>query len=271
MADGNDAGCQVGRICQSEHLFLPITVTNSYATCTSSSAPLNSTMAPLSAISGSRPHSAQQILDDIEAQFQLDDNALTAITSQFLKEVETGLSDYNHPMAMMCVSFSLNDTLSNVCELAPRSSLVFRTAPRQGQWFNFIPIFNVSPIIEHSWLLILGEPTCKILHAQPYSVTAQGFPYRRVCEVELHGNKTFTLRQQKYRLSDQLKTGEAKALFGAHYFKQSSIHLLTLYRLSRGLGRRFSDIIGFNRLVTRRRGTTSRPHLLFPSGADSPG
>jgi hexokinase len=37
---------------------------------------------------------------------------------------------------------------------------------------------------------------------------------RRVCQVELHGNKTFTLKQQKYRVSEALKTGEAAVLFG---------------------------------------------------------
>ncbi|KAL5527545.1 hypothetical protein ACEPAG_6346 [Sanghuangporus baumii] len=35
----------------------------------------------------------------------------------------------------------------------------------------------------------------------------------RVCEVQLHGNKQFTLRQQKYKVSDALKTGEATVLF----------------------------------------------------------
>ncbi|KAJ7937401.1 hypothetical protein B0H13DRAFT_2425519 [Mycena leptocephala] len=35
----------------------------------------------------------------------------------------------------------------------------------------------------------------------------------RVCEVVLHGDTTFTLRQQKYKVSDALKTGEATALF----------------------------------------------------------
>jgi len=36
----------------------------------------------------------------------------------------------------------------------------------------------------------------------------------RVCEVKLNGDHTFNLRQQKYKVSDQLKTGEATALFG---------------------------------------------------------
>ncbi|KAG5644937.1 hypothetical protein DXG03_007402 [Asterophora parasitica] len=35
----------------------------------------------------------------------------------------------------------------------------------------------------------------------------------RVCEVILNGDKTFSLRQQKYKVSDALKTGEATALF----------------------------------------------------------
>ncbi|PFH52548.1 hypothetical protein AMATHDRAFT_139483 [Amanita thiersii Skay4041] len=35
----------------------------------------------------------------------------------------------------------------------------------------------------------------------------------RVCEVVLHGDKTFSLRQQKYKVSELLKTGEAAALF----------------------------------------------------------
>ncbi|KAF9036055.1 hypothetical protein BDZ89DRAFT_983133 [Hymenopellis radicata] len=35
----------------------------------------------------------------------------------------------------------------------------------------------------------------------------------RVCEVVLHGDTTFSLRQQKYKVSDTLKTGEASVLF----------------------------------------------------------
>ncbi|KAL0580895.1 hypothetical protein V5O48_001088 [Marasmius crinis-equi] len=35
----------------------------------------------------------------------------------------------------------------------------------------------------------------------------------RVCEVVLNGDKTFTLRQQKYKVSETLKTGEATVLF----------------------------------------------------------
>ncbi|KDQ64963.1 hypothetical protein JAAARDRAFT_28623 [Jaapia argillacea MUCL 33604] len=35
----------------------------------------------------------------------------------------------------------------------------------------------------------------------------------RVCRVQLHGSSLFTLTQQKYKLSESLKTGEASALF----------------------------------------------------------
>ena len=36
-----------------------------------------------------------------------------------------------------------------------------------------------------------------------------------MCQVELHGDKTFTSKQQKYRVSEALKTGEATVLFDA--------------------------------------------------------
>ena len=35
-----------------------------------------------------------------------------------------------------------------------------------------------------------------------------------MCEVVLNGDKTFSLVQQKYRVSETLKSGEATALFG---------------------------------------------------------
>ncbi|KZS97717.1 hypothetical protein SISNIDRAFT_405509 [Sistotremastrum niveocremeum HHB9708] len=47
----------------------------------------------------------------------------------------------------------------------------------------------------------------------------------RVCEIQLHGDKTFTLRQQKYKVSEALKTGEASALFD--YLADSVDHFLT--------------------------------------------
>lgn len=40
------------------------------------------------------------------------------------------------------------------------------------------------------------------------------FLHRRVCEVTLLGNHEFRLKQQKYKVSETLKTGEASALFG---------------------------------------------------------
>ena len=49
--------------------------------------------------------------------------------------------------------------------------------------------------------------------------------YSRVCEVQLNGDQTFGLRQQKYKVSDQLKTGEATALFGELLASISAIRL----------------------------------------------
>jgi hypothetical protein len=40
---------------------------------------------------------------------------------------------------------------------------------------------------------------------------------RRVCEVQLHGDQTFDLRQQKYKVSEALKTGEVSVLFGLFF------------------------------------------------------
>ncbi|KAG8860118.1 glucokinase [Tulasnella sp. 330] len=47
----------------------------------------------------------------------------------------------------------------------------------------------------------------------------------RVCEVNLEGNHKFSLRQQKYKVSTELKTGEATVLFD--YMAESVDHFLT--------------------------------------------
>ncbi|KAF8076042.1 hypothetical protein FPV67DRAFT_1664354 [Lyophyllum atratum] len=52
----------------------------------------------------------------------------------------------------------------------------------------------------------------------------------RVCEVVLNGDKTFSLRQQKYKVSESLKTGEAKALFD--YLADSVDAFLTTHAAS---------------------------------------
>jgi hexokinase len=56
-----------------------------------------------SAVNGASPDAARKIFDDIESQFQLDEDALIKITEQYLEDFRLGLSEYNHPMAMMCV------------------------------------------------------------------------------------------------------------------------------------------------------------------------
>lgn len=47
----------------------------------------------------------QTVLDDIELQFSLDPQALTDLVKTFLEEYRVGLSNYGHPMAMMCVKY----------------------------------------------------------------------------------------------------------------------------------------------------------------------
>jgi hexokinase len=41
------------------------------------------------------------------------------------------------------------------------------------------------------------------------------YPHSRVCEVVLNGDKTFSLTQKKFKVSETLKQGEATTLFGA--------------------------------------------------------
>ncbi len=52
---------------------------------------------------GATPEAARGVLEQIEQQFRLSNADLMRITSQFLKDFELGLSEYNHPMAMMYV------------------------------------------------------------------------------------------------------------------------------------------------------------------------
>lgn len=73
----------------------------------------------------------QTVLDDIDNQFQLSSPSLIELVKAFLAEFHVGLSSYNHPMAMMCVSsliWDRSDTGS-----ARRLSLVSQMAPRQGK------------------------------------------------------------------------------------------------------------------------------------------
>ena len=54
----------------------------------------------------------------------------------------------------------------------------------------------------------------------------------RVCEVTLLGDKTFSLRQQKYKVSEALKTGEVSTLFGAAFMRPLFLSLSISTRLS---------------------------------------
>ena len=66
-------------------------------------------MASIAALSSPNP---QQIIDQINSQFQLDIHTLVNVTSAFLDEYHKGLSSYGHPMAMMSVLASLVDPIT---------------------------------------------------------------------------------------------------------------------------------------------------------------
>ncbi|TFK74465.1 hypothetical protein BDN72DRAFT_789300 [Pluteus cervinus] len=114
------------------------------------------------AISSQHFQDPQAVFDQIDAQFQLNDQALIDLAKTFLAEFRLGLEAYNQDMAM-------------------------------------IPTFvtGVPDGTEKGTFLALDL----------------GGTNLRVCEVVLNGDKTFNLRQQKYKVSDALKTGEATALF----------------------------------------------------------
>lgn len=77
---------------------------------------------------------------------------------------------------------------------------------------------NCLPAPSLLWILVV--PTCTYSTFLPVPIiialTTQSLTHRRVCEVVLNGDKTFSLVQQKYKVSDKLKSGEATALFGAY-------------------------------------------------------
>ncbi|THV05345.1 hexokinase [Dendrothele bispora CBS 962.96] len=119
----------------------------------------------------------QKVLDDIDYQLTLDPKTLVELVKAFLDEFRTGLSSYNHPMAM-------------------------------------IPTF------------VTGVPDGT--ETGTFLALDLGGTNLRVCEVVLKGDKTFSLRQQKYKVSDALKTGEAVALFD--YLADSVDAFLTSHR-----------------------------------------
>jgi len=115
-------------------------------------------MPPLYALSKPK----QAALDAIAPNFHLSESKLHEITKRFLEEFASGITAYNHPMAM-------------------------------------IPTF------------VTGVPNGT--EKGTFLALDLGGTNLRVCEVTLRGDKTFSLRQAKYKVSEALKTGEASVLF----------------------------------------------------------
>ncbi|KAG8218333.1 hexokinase [Butyriboletus roseoflavus] len=122
--------------------------------------------------------SQQDVLNTIRAQFTLSEDTLLDLTKTFLREAAQGLASYGHSMAMMYVPITCPIKLV----LKDLSPTFVKSVPDGSETGTFLA-------------LDLGGTNL------------------RVCEVTLHGNKSFTVRQQKYKVSETLKTGEVTTLF----------------------------------------------------------
>ncbi|KAF5387613.1 hypothetical protein D9615_000084 [Tricholomella constricta] len=151
-------------------------------------------MAPIHALSSQDP---QRLFDDIDRSFQLNPQILVDLTKAFLHEISLGLGAYNHPMAMI-------PTFVRGVPDGTETGYV-SDYPHYFQRTN-------SESVELSLHWIWEVQTCE--RSNPLDLESSNSDHsRRVCEVILNGDKTFSLRQQKYKVSESLKTGEATALF----------------------------------------------------------
>lgn len=163
--------------------------------------------------------------------------------SLFLSVLETGLDSYGQDVAMI-PSF-----VTGVPDGSEQGSVPSCThhsrASVADQWCRLL--LSVEPSLRST----LEEPTCmSAFSSAPRSFRADvsELPlFSRVCEVKLEGSNKFTIKQQKYKVSDALKQGDARDLFGASV-------LVRLRALRRHLGLHLSE------LSSRRSFTLSRLH-----------
>jgi hypothetical protein len=118
-----------------------------------------------SAIFNAHPDRVNSLLTDIEEQFTLDENALVSITSHFHKLFNLGLSEYGHPMAMMC-DFSSAFTSCTVLTSKFKSYIRHGCTGRYRNWVTFQIVTSTAnvpnrQITARSSHLILAEPICK--------------------------------------------------------------------------------------------------------------
>lgn len=94
-------------------------------------------MSPISALTYDNE---QHIFDQIDRQFQLSQETLVELSKAFLREFSAGLGEYNHPMAMMYVTwisvFTTSDTFKPyVCD---------RRSRWHRNWVSFFDLHNKS-------------------------------------------------------------------------------------------------------------------------------
>lgn len=158
--------------------------------------------------------SQEDVLDTLRTQFTVQPDTLVNLTKTFLREAAQGLASYGLSMAMMYarsllpIGYKLTSLSPTYVKQVPDGSetgcvhVPYLISPMS------YPSRPTAPFSPSIW----AELTCKLI-SYLRSVISLDKP-SRACEVILHGNKTFTLRQQKYKVSEALKTGEATTLFG---------------------------------------------------------
>jgi hypothetical protein len=184
-------------------------------------------MAPLtSTFANAWPDKVDAHLTDVASMFELGEDALKAIAQRFLQDFNHGLSEYGQAMAMMyALSFSARNT-AHEAHTVLLSSLAYQTAQKLGAGTSSPPYtrdLNHTAVL--SLLSTSAAPICELfmLYFLPDGYPICRYADRRVCKVDLKGDTTFTLKQQKYKVSEQLKTGEATALFGTLYVLSAMI------------------------------------------------
>lgn len=174
---------------------------------------------PMASISSFYYQSPQEVFDVIDSQFTLHPDSLIELTKAFLDEVKIGLTNYNCAMAMMSAFIFWTTTLSltcvfqsyicNRCSRWHRDRVCYKIIRPSLEYFLMISFFF---ILSTFLALDLGGTNLWFkfhILKQPSNRAS-----RRVCKVVLNGDKSFNIVQQKYKLSTELKTGEASALFG---------------------------------------------------------
>ena len=110
-------------------------------------------MSKTSALYAADPGVGRAVFDDIENMFRLTKEDLVQITTHFLKDFELGLSEYNHPMAMMYAPLQI--ALGCYSSLALASPTFVTGVPNGsevGYVFHILAIPVRYDALAHPWV-----------------------------------------------------------------------------------------------------------------------